>query len=202
MAFSVAIFVATVWALSSEMAEDSLVDLIYGHMYGWRTLIRALISASILLVIISAVLIYLALGFLVEYASFVSRGSAILLGVIGFFWLTSSLNEIRKGEQSGELREIERMSPKGKSELRNFLVAFQLVSIEELEILLIIVPLVISSHLLEASLAATIGVSASLSAAVLLRKCFERLVAGRLTYLKVVSGVFLIGLGVILFLEV
>lgn len=202
MTFSVAIFVAAVWALSSEMAEDSLVDLIYGHMYGWRTLIRALISASILLVIVSAVSIYLALGFLVEYASFVSRGSAILLGVIGFFWLTSSLNEIRKRERSGELAEIERMRPKGKSELRNFLVAFQLVSIEELEILLIIVPLVISSHLLEASLAATIGIIASLSAAALLRKSFERLVAGRLTYLKVVSGVFLIGLGVVLFLEV
>ena len=114
MAFSVAIFVAAVWALSSEMAEDSFVDLIYGHMYGWQTLIRALISASILLVIVSAVSIYLALGFLVEYASFVSRGSAILLGVIGFFWLTSSLNEMRKREQSKELAEIGRMQPKGK----------------------------------------------------------------------------------------
>lgn len=202
MTFSVAIFVAAVWALSSEMAEDSLVDLIYGHMYGWKTLIRALISASIFLGTVSAVSIYFALGLLVQYVSFVSRGSAILLGVIGLFWLTSSLNEIYKGKQSGELDEIERMSPKGKSELRDFLVAFQLVSIEELEILLIIIPLVVSSHVLEASIAASIGIVASLSAAWLLRKGFERLVAGKLAYLKVVSGVFLVGLGVVLFLEV
>jgi len=201
MAFSIAIFVAAVWALSSEMAEDSLVDLIYGHVYGWRTLIRALVTASLLIVAVSAVSIYFALGLLVQYVGFVSRGSAILLGVIGLFWVTSSLNEICKGEKSGELEETERMRPKGMSELRNFLIAFQLVSIEELEIFLIVIPLVVSSHLLEASLAATIGIIASLSAAALLRSSFERLVADKLTYLKVVSGVFLIGLGVVLFLE-
>lgn len=202
MAFNIAIFVAAVWALSSEMAEDSLVDLIYGHVYGWRTLIRALISASVILTTVSIVSIYFALNLLVQYVSIVSRASAILLGLIGLFWLASSLKEIAKKESLGELEEIQKMKPKGKSELRNFLVVFQLVSIEELEILLIIIPLVVASHGLEASFAAIIGIIASLSAAALLRRTFERLVAGKLAYLKIASGIFLVGLGVVLFLGV
>ena len=182
------------------MVEDSLVDLVYGHIYGWRTLIYALISASTILVSISALSIYYALTILVQYIAVVTKGSAILLGLIGLFWLASSIQEIAQKE-GRELEEVRRVRQAG-SEARNFLIAFQLVSVEELEILLIIIPLVIASHGLEASLAATIGVLASLTTAALLRRSFERLVAGKLRYLKLASGTFLIGLGLILFFQI
>jgi uncharacterized membrane protein len=182
------------------MVEDSLVDLVYGHIYGWRTLVYALISASTVRVSISVILIYYSLTILVQYIAVVTKGSAILLGMIGLFWLVSSTQEIvRRAE--GELEEIKKVR-RAKSEVRNFLIAFQLVSIEELEILLIIIPLVVASHGLEASLAATIGVLASLTTAALLRRSFEKLVAGKFRYLKLASGTFLIGLGLILFLQV
>jgi uncharacterized membrane protein len=200
LSFNTVIFLAALWALSTEMVEDSLVDLVYGHIYGWRTLVYALISASAVLVTISAILIYYSLAILVQYIALVTKGSAILLGLIGLFWLVSSIQEIVR-RAGGELEEIRKIR-RAKSEVRNFLIAFQLVSIEELEILLIIIPLVIASHGFEASLAATIGVLASLTTAALLRRSFERLVAGKLRYLKLASGTFLIGLGLILFLHV
>jgi uncharacterized membrane protein len=200
LSFNTVIFLAALWALSTEMVEDSLVDLVYGHIYGWRTLVYALISASIVLISISAILIYYSLTILAQYITVVTRGSAILLGLIGLFWLVSSIQEIVR-RAGGELEEIRNVT-RTKSEVRNFLIAFQLVSIEELEILLIIIPLVVASHGLEASLAATIGVLASLTTATLLRRSFERFVAGKLRYLKLASGTFLTGLGLILFLQV
>jgi uncharacterized membrane protein len=200
LSFSIAIFFAALWALSSEMAEDSLVDLVYGHLYGWRTLVRALISASIILVTLSALLVYFALTLLVEFVTVVSRASAGLLVLIGLFWLLSSVRAIARKED--EMEELSRIKLDAKSGLRNFMVAFQLVSIEELEILLIVIPLLVSSHGLEAFLAAAIGIATSLTTALVLRRNFEKFVAGKLKYVKIVSGFFLIGLGIVLFLEI
>ena len=73
------------------MVEDSFVDLIYGHIYGWRTLVYALITASVILLTISTVSVFYALTLLVRYIGVVTKVSAILLGTIGIFWLTSSL---------------------------------------------------------------------------------------------------------------
>jgi uncharacterized membrane protein len=182
------------------MAEDSLVDLVYGHLYGWRTLVRALISASIILVTLSALLVYFALTLLVEFVTVVSRASAGLLVLIGLFWLLSSVRAIARKED--EMEELSRIKLDAKSGLRNFMVAFQLVSIEELEILLIVIPLLVSSHGLEAFLAAAIGIATSLTTALVLRRNFEKFVAGKLKYVKIVSGFFLIGLGIVLFLEI
>jgi uncharacterized membrane protein len=200
LSFNTVVFFASLWALSTEMVEDSLVDLVYGHVYGWRTLVYALVSASIVIVTISALSIYYALNTLVQDISIVTRGSAILLSMIGLFWLVSSIWQIVR-KSGAELEEIGNVR-RTKSEVRNFLVAFQLVCIEELEILLIIIPLIIASHVLEASLSASIGVLTSLTMAALLRRNFERLVSGKLRYLKLASGAFLIGLGIVLFLEV
>ena len=91
LAFSTVVFIAALWALSSEMVEDSFVDLIYGHVYGWRTLVYALITASVILITISTVSVFYALTLLVRYIGVVTKVSAILLGTIGIFWLTSSL---------------------------------------------------------------------------------------------------------------
>ena len=200
MSFNTVIFLAGLWALSTEMVEDSLVDLVYAHIYGWRTLVYALISSSAILVSVSAISISYALTKLVQYIAAVTQGSAILLGLIGLFWLASSIQEIVRNE-GGEVEEM-RNGTRARSEVRNFLIAFQLVSIEELEILLIIIPLVVASHALEASLAASIGVLASLTTAALLRRSFEKLVEGKLRYLKLASGTFLIGLGLVLFFQV
>jgi hypothetical protein len=60
----------------------------------------------------------------------------------------------------------------------------------------------VASHGLEASLAAAIGVMVGLTTAALLRKSFEKLVAAKLAYLKIASGAFLIGLGIVLFFQV
>lgn len=179
------------------MVEDSFVDLIYGHIYGWKTLLYALITASLVLTTISAVSIYYAQTFLTQNLDLVREISGVILGLIGLYWLATS---ILWPDRESELEEArERQNQKTRL---NFLVALQLVAIEELEILVILIPLVIASHVLEASLAATIGIIVSLSTAFLLRRSFEKRMEGKMRLLKIISGLFLIGLGIVLFIEV
>ena len=171
------------------MIEDSIVDLIYGQIFGWRTLIRALLTASVILVSISAVVILFASTFLQSYVGLIHKGSAVLLGLIGAFWLARTVFR-----RENEVEEA-------KARKGDFVAALQLVSIEELEILLIVVPLILASHAMEASFAASIGVLLSVSTAALLRKPFSRFVEGRMGTLKIASGLFLILLGIVLFLD-
>jgi uncharacterized membrane protein len=194
LSFSLVIFVAALWALSSEMLEDSLVDLIYGHIYGWRNVIYALLSAALILVTVSSVLVYYASLFLVAYTGLISKGAAILLAAVGLFWLISSILDGGGETKMGENKER-------RGTRANFIIVLQLVFIEELELFLILVPLILASHVFEAVSAAAIGVLASVSLAAFLRKGFERFVVGRMRYLKVVSGLFLVGLGLVLYLE-
>ena len=194
MPFSVIIFLAALWALSSEMIEDSLVDLVYGHMFGWRNLIYALIAASLILVTVFSILIYYYSSFLVSNIVLISKGAAVLLGAIGAFWLGSSIINRVGASEADELW-------KKRGGKITFFVTLQLVSVEELEIFLILIPLILASHTLEATSAATIGMVASVSLAAYLRKDFERFVIGRMRYLKMISGSFLIVLGVVLFFE-
>lgn len=176
------------------MIEDSLVDLIYGHMFGWGRLIRALIIVSLILVTVSSVLIYYASSLLVAYIGIITKGAAVLLGAIGIFWLGSSILKSKEYSEAAEIREKQ-----GRKV--TFFVAVQLVFVEELEIFLIVIPLILASHTLEAISAATIGIVASVSLAAFLKKDFERLVVGRLRHLKILSGLFLMVLGIVLFLE-
>ena len=200
MEFSLVIFVGALWALSSEMIEDSFVNLILGHMYGWKTLIMALVAAASILLTLSAVLVYFALTLFLRYIHLISQLSAGLLGLIGAFWLASSL--LRRNEKPEAIREARNVQQQKNSNAGRFIVAFQLESVEVLEVLLILIPLVITSHASEAFSAGVAGILVSVSAAAALRKKFEAFVTGRLGQLKVVSGLFLIALSVVLFAEI
>ncbi|QQG48714.1 MAG: hypothetical protein HY247_08275 [archaeon] len=112
--------------MSTEMVEDSVVDLIYGHLFGWKTLIKALIIASIMITFVSALVVFFAATYLQAYLGLVQKGAAILLGMIGAFWFLTSI--------FGKEDEIE----EAKSRKGNLSVALQLVSVEEVEIVLII----------------------------------------------------------------
>lgn len=199
MEFSVVIFFGALWALSSEMIEDSFVNLILGHLYGWKTLIEALIVAAAVLLTLSAVLVYFTLTLFLRYIHLISQLSAGLLGLIGAFWLVSSLRRNGEPEAIREARNVQRQ--RGPNAGR-FIVAFQLESVEVLEVLLILIPLVITSHASEAFSAGAAGIFVSISVAAVLRKKFETFVTGRLGQLKIVSGLFLIALSVMLFAEI
>jgi uncharacterized membrane protein len=96
----------------NEMVEDSLVDLVYGHIYGWRTLVYALLTASVVLTTVSAISVYYALTLLIQYVSLVTKISAVLIGLIGSFWLGASILGIVRKEQ-GELEEVRRKGRAG-----------------------------------------------------------------------------------------
>jgi uncharacterized membrane protein len=136
------------------------------------------------------------------YVALISKGAAVLLASVGLFWLTSSiLSKRREPEEIEKLRKRPKNETAGRSNPRKFLLVLQLVTIEELEILLVLIPLVLSSYTVEASSAAIIGIVLSLSTAAWLRKRFEKFVSGRLRHLKILSGILLMTLGILLFVE-
>jgi uncharacterized membrane protein len=198
LSFSTIIFVSALWALSSEMIEDTFVNLIYGYMFGWRNLVYALLTASVILVVFSSFIVYYTLTYLLQYIALISKVSGILLSGIGLYWLISSLLQ-KRTELNEAKEELEKKEQESKRRLGRFLVALQFVSIEELEIVLVLVPLIITSHVLEASFAATIGIVISISTAAFFRKNFETFVKGKLRYLKILSGLFLFSLGLVIF---
>ena len=125
----------------------------------------------------------------------IQKGAALLLTLIGVIWLVSSI--FGKGNGIDEARGA-RDNDNRLGKRRGFILALQLVSIEELEILLIMIPLFLTSHAIEAIIAASVGILLSLSTAVLFRKWFSKLVEGKLRLLKIASGLFLIVLGMVL----
>jgi len=171
------------------MVEDSLVNLVYGHIFGWRTLIESLLIASVILVSAASLIVFYASTSLQTYQGPIQKGAAVLLGLVGAFWLGRSA-------LGGEDEIVE-----ARARVGNLFLALQLVSIEELEVLLVMVPLILASHALEATIAASVGGIISLTSAGLLRRPFSRFVEGRMRVLKLASGTFLIILGIILFLE-
>jgi uncharacterized membrane protein len=185
VSFSALVFLAAAWALSTEMIEDAVADLIYGHIFGWKTFVEAMAIATVLMATDGAALIIYGSAYLQLYMNFVRKGAAVLLAVVGAFWLVGVAAGDREEEWTGS---------------SDLVSAVKFVAVEELEILLIIIPLVLASHVQEAVTAAAFGIVASAGSAFLLRKRFARLVRGRLRALKLFSGSLLIFMGAVLYL--
>jgi uncharacterized membrane protein len=194
--FSLVVLVAALGALSYEMVEDNFVNLIYARMFGWRTLLIAFLIAGAVVVPASIVLVLVAPTLFSSYFPLVQKATAVILLVVGIGWLGFAL--IRKEGEPEEVREAEGRERKGR---RSLALATQLVAIEQVEIVAILIPVVITGHAIEAASAGIIAVIVALLVALMLRQRFARLVEGRFRLLKAVSGTALVILGVVLFLS-
>ncbi|MEM3656372.1 MAG: hypothetical protein QXP58_07660 [Thermoprotei archaeon] len=181
MSFSIAVFLASLWGLSSEMIEDAAVDVIYARIFGVRKLILYLVLSVLMLTGLLLVLVFIFRTQLLPYLPYASKLSAIVLGGVGIYWITFS---IKGGEQYESKKED---------------IPFLLVFTEMFELFLILLPLSLTDYLLEAAASAVGAVVVSLTVALmlrtLLRDFLQRL---RIQFLKFFSGIALILLAVFL----
>ncbi len=191
--FSILVLVAALGALSYEMVEDNFVNLIYAHIFGWRTLLVAFLAAGAVIVPLSVLLVVFAPVLFQSYFAWVQRLGALVLLLVGGGWLVSSL--LAQEGPPEEVREAEAHAKKGG---RKLVLATQLVAIEQVEIVAVLLPLGITGHGTEAVLAGGTAVGVALVVALTLRERFSKLVQGRFRLLKQVSGVALIVLGAVL----
>ncbi|MDG6933136.1 MAG: hypothetical protein JRN68_00385 [Nitrososphaerota archaeon] len=195
MPFSLAILAASLWALSSEMVEDAFVDLSYSTLFGWANLLKGMALSGMVLLGILLVLVRYALGEIGPVLSYIKIASAFLLVAIGIYWLIASLGGgYRIFDELNEVR-------KKATSSRSLLLVTQLTMVEELEIMLIVLPLVLSYHAIEAGISTTFGIMFSLAVAALLRKRFERVLIRRFRYFKLVSGLTLLIMAALIFFE-
>lgn len=187
MPFSIAIFIASLWGLSSEMIEDAAIDYIYVRIFGLRKFLFSLLSSTLILLVLSVILVFLFRTSLFLFESYASIFSALLIGAIGIYWLIFSV----KGDADEEQYPTE-----GKS-------LFPLVFVEVFELFLILLPLSIANHLQEAIISGIVAVLFSISLAVVIKKSFEKVIKDRLRMrsLKLFSGIVLIALAIILLLQ-
>ncbi len=194
--FSLFVLVAVLWGLTSEMVEDSIVNLIYVRMFGWETFLKAVGIATVVVVPASASFVLSTPTLLHAYLPLVQKGGALALVAIGVGWLAFAL--AGKESEVAEAREAER---KAGGSQRSLVLATQMMAVEEAELVVILIPVVLASHALEATVAAIVGVGVALVVASTLRRRFARLVEGRLRLLKGLSGTALLALGLILFFD-
>lgn len=180
MSFSLAVFLASLWGLSSEMLEDAAVDFIYARIFGVRRIVISLVYSAISLTVLTTVLVYLFRTELLPYLPYASRVSALFIGGVGVYWLIFSLRNTEEETIEG--------SP------------FLLVFAEMLELFFILLPLSLTNYLQEAVTSAVVAVMVSLLSAFLLQRLFGRFVLNKLKikYLKFLSGIVLILLAAIL----
>jgi putative Ca2+/H+ antiporter (TMEM165/GDT1 family) len=179
--FSLAVFIASLWGLSTEMLEDAAVDFIYARIFGVRRLVLSLIYSAIILTGVTAAVVYLFRTKLLPYLPYASRFSALFLAGVGIYWLIFSF-------RNGKETESTDRSP------------FLLVFAEVLELFFILLPLSIANHIQEAAASAIVAALISLTSAFLLQRLFGNFLSKNLKmkYLKFLSGMVLIILAVIL----
>jgi len=183
-----AILLASLWSLSTEMIEDIFVDLAYGSLFGWNNLSKGILISSVVLFLVSAAILKLAFDWVAISLPYLKLASAVLLASFGGYWLYESLMGDHDLFQGREVPNKERSNVK---------VVTQLVMVEELEVLLIVIPLIASSHATEAIISLIFAVGFSLSMAAAMRRKFESLLKSRIRHLKFASGVALLVMGLL-----
>ncbi|MEM3637581.1 MAG: hypothetical protein QXX17_06395 [Conexivisphaerales archaeon] len=184
MSFSLAVFIASLWGLSSEMLEDAAVDFIYARIFGLKRLVISLLYSTALLASLTILLVLLFRTTLIAFLPFASTVSAVMIGAVGAYWLYFSF----RGEGEDKI-------PEGKGG------PFVLVFAEVLELFLILLPLSLTSYVEEAATSAVIAVAISIALAIILRRLLGDVIEERLNfkYLKLLSGAVLIFLSFVLF---
>ncbi|MDC8453722.1 MAG: hypothetical protein LV477_12535 [Candidatus Nitrosotalea sp.] len=197
MNFDIIIFATALYALTTETIEDSFVLIIYQITFGKKTVIYGLVFASITVASILAVLVIYGIPNIEAYSEYVVKGSGIFLIGLGGYWVIRFLL-VKTGTLKEESEESEL---KQKSITKSF-APFMMVFVELLEILAILIPFVLTNHIIETSLSVvvSIGISVVLMFVIggRLRSKFEN----KLSQVKMFAGMALILSGVIIILHV
>jgi len=193
MAFDIIIFSSALFALTTETIEDAFVLLIYQIAFGKRNVIYGLIAASITVSSVLIVLVLYGIPNIESYSEYVIIGSGLFLVALGGYWMIRFLLVklcIIKEESDSE----------HKSMTKSF-APFMMVFVELLEILAILVPFILTNHVVEASFSIIVSISISIILIFVIDKRLRNKFENKLTQAKMLAGIALILSGTVIILN-
>lgn len=194
MAFDFIIFATVLYALTTEIIEDSFVLIIYQITFGKKNLFYGLLAASVTIVFILIVLVLYGIPNIEPYSEYVVTGSGLFLVGLGSFWILKFwLVRIGIMKEESETEQ--------KSITKSF-ASFTMVFVELLEILAILVPFILTSHILETSLSIAISIAISTGLMFVVGGRLRKKLENKLTQVKLFAGMALILSGVVIILHV
>ena len=194
MAFDFIIFATVLYALTTEIIEDSFVLIIYQITFGKKNVFYGLLAASVTVVFILIVLALYGIPNIEPYSDYVVIGSGLFLVGLGSFWILKFWF-VRIGIMKEE-SETEQ-----KSITKSF-ASFTMVFLELLEILAILVPFILTNHILETSLSAAISIVISTGLMFVVGGRLRKKLENKLTQVKLFAGMALILSGVVIIFHV
>jgi hypothetical protein len=193
MAFNFIIFAAALYALTTEIIEDSLVLVIYQIAFGKRNVLYGLLAASVTVAFILLFLVFYGIPNMAQYSGYVVTGSGMFLTGLGGFWMTRFWL-VRMGIMKEESEE--------QKSVTKSLAAFTMIFVESLEVLAILVPFVLTNHVIETSLSFAISIAISVVLMFAVGSRLRRKLANRLTQVKLFAGMALVISGVVIIFHV
>lgn len=197
MNFDIIIFATALYALTTETIEDSFVLIIFQMTFGKKTIIYGLVFASIIVASILVLLVLYGIPNVGAYSKYVVKGSGMFLIGLGGYWMIRFLL-VKTGIIKEESEELEL---KQKSIKKSF-VPFMMVLGELLEILAILIPFVLTKHIIETSLSVVVSVAISLMLMFIIGGRLRSKFENKLSQVKMFAGMALILSGTIIILHV
>jgi len=194
MTFDLIIFATVLYALTTEIIEDSFVLIIYQITFGKKNVFYGLLAASVTVVLILIALVLYGIPNIEPYSEYVVTGSGLFLVGLGSFWILKFWL-VRFGIMKEE-SETEQ-----KSITKSF-ASFTMVFLELLEILAILVPFILTNHILETSLSIAISIVISTGLMFVVGGRLRKKLENKLTQVKLFAGMALILSGVVIIFHV
>ncbi|MGH9998926.1 MAG: hypothetical protein ACRD90_03570 [Nitrosopumilaceae archaeon] len=194
MGFDVIIFATALYALTTETIEDTFVLIIYQITFGKRNVIYGLIAASVTVASILIVLVLYGIPNIEPYSEYVVTGSGLFLIALGCYWMIR-FPLIKMGILKEE-------SDSGHKSITKSFTSFTMVFVELLEILAILVPFVLTNHIIETSLSVAVSTAISIVLMFVVGGRLRRKFENRLTQVKLFAGMALILSGIVIIFNV
>lgn len=197
MNFDIIIFATALYALTTETIEDSFVLIIYQMAFGKKTVIYGLVFASVTISFILLLLVVYGIPNIEAYSEYVVKGSGIFLIGMGGYWimrfLLVKIGTLKEESEESELKQ--------KSITKSF-VPFMMVFVELLEILAILIPFVLTNHIVETSLSVVVSVGLSIVLMFVIGGRLRSKFENKLSQVKMFAGMALILSGTIIILHI
>lgn len=194
MVFDFIIFATVLYALTTEIIEDSFVLIIYQITFGRKNVFFGLLAASVTVIFILSILILYGIPNIEPYSEYVITGSGLFLVGLGSFWILRfwlvKIGIMKEESETGQ-----------KSITKSF-ASFTMVFVELLEILAILVPFILTNHILETSLSVAISITISTGSIFVFGGRLRKKLENKLTQVKLFAGMALILSGVVIILHV
>lgn len=190
MTFDVIIFATALYALTTETIEDAFVLIIFQITFGKKNVIYGLIAASIVVASILIMLVVYGIPYIESYSKYVVTGSGLFLISLGCYWV-ARFPLVKMGILKEE-------SDSGHNSITKSFTSFTMVFVELLEILAILVPFVLTNHIMETSLSLAVSVVISIFLMLVVGRRLRNKFENKLSKVKIFAGMALILSGVVI----